>query len=120
MVRISAIVAAVFLVFGASAFAAEVTGTLIDTSCYALDKANTTNAHKGMTTACAEVCAMKGIPVGLLTDKGEVYEVQGDLAAKLNAKLVPHLAHKVTLTGEIKESDGKKTIQATALKMISK
>lgn len=119
MLKISVIVAAV-LAFQVSAFAAEVTGTLIDTSCYASDKANTTNQHKGMSAACAQNCALKGIPVGLLTDKGEVYEVQGDFAANYNAKLAPHMAHKVTLTGEIKESDGKKTIRATALKMVSK
>jgi hypothetical protein len=123
MKRLSVIAA---LVFGitTSAFAAEVTGVLVDLACYTKDKANTTNAHKGMGETCAQACAKKGGTVALVTEKGEVYEVMtmGGLAGENNAKLVPHMSHTVTLTGDVVDSKDKKTkmIHATALKMISK
>lgn len=124
MKNISLIVVAVLLGMGASAYADDVTGVLVDLACYTKDKANTTNAHKGMGETCAQACAKKGGTVALVTDKGEVYEVMtmGGLAGENNAKLVPHMAHTVTLTGAVVESKDKKTrmIHATALKMISK
>jgi putative hemolysin len=124
MKRISIMAAALVLMLSASAFAAEVTGVLVDLACYTKDKANTTNAHKGMGETCAQACAKKGGTVALVTEKGDVYEVMtmGGLAGENNAKLVPHMAHTVTLTGDVMDSKDKKTkmIHATALKMISK
>ena len=116
------LVAAIVLGFATSTFAAEVTGVLVDLACYTKDKANTTNAHKGMGETCAQACAKKGGAVALVTEKGEVYEVMtmGALQAEQNAKLVPHMSHTVTLTGDVMDEKGKKTIHATALKMISK
>ena len=100
----------------------KVTGVLVDQACYTKDHANTTMAHKGMSNTCAADCAKKGQPVTLVTDKGEVYEVMpmGNLAGDKNAKLVPHMSHKVTLTGEVMEMNGKKVIHATELAMASK
>jgi hypothetical protein len=124
MKRISIMAAALVLMLSASAFAAEVTGVLVDLACYTKDKANTTNAHKGMGETCAQACAKKGGTVALVTEKGDVYEVMtmGDLAGESNAKLVPHMSHTVTLTGDVMDAKDKKTkmIHATALKMISK
>jgi hypothetical protein len=118
------LIAAIVLGITTSAFAAEVTGVLVDLACYTQDKANTTNAHKGMGETCAQACAKKGGTVALVTEKGEVYEVMtmGALAGENNAKLVPHMSHTVTLTGDVVDSKDKKTkmIHATALKMISK
>jgi putative hemolysin len=118
------LIAAIVLGITTSAFAAEVTGVLVDLACYTQDKANTTNAHKGMGETCAQACAKKGGTVALVTQKGEVYEVMtmGALAGENNAKLVPHMSHTVTLTGDVVDSKDKKTkmIHATALKMISK
>jgi uncharacterized membrane protein len=110
------------LMVAGSALAAEVTGVLVDEACYTKDKANTTNAHKGMGDTCAQACAKKGNTVALVTEKGDVYQVMpmGDLAGDMNAKLVPHMSHKVTLTGDVMDVKGKKMIHATALKMISK
>jgi len=104
------------------ALAAEVTGILVDEACYTKDKANTTNAHKGMGDTCAQACAKQGNTVALVTEKGDLYEVMpmGDLAGDNNAKLVPHMSHKVTLTGDVMDLKDKKMIHATALKMISK
>lgn len=97
-------------------------GQLIDQTCYKLDKSNTGVDHKmpEPTPACATTCAKMGQPVALLTADGEVYTVTGDLAANNNAKLVPHMSHKVELTGDVTEKGGTMTISATSLKMISK
>jgi hypothetical protein len=124
MKKVSILIGAFLLVMSASAYAAEVTGVLVDLACYTKDKANTTNAHKGMGETCAQACAKKGGTVALVTEKGDIYEIMtmGGLAGENNAKLVPHMSHTVTLTGDVVESKDKKTrmIHATALKMISK
>ena len=52
-------IAAMVLGFGVAASAAEITGVLVDKACYTKDKANTTNAHKGMGETCAQACAKK-------------------------------------------------------------
>jgi hypothetical protein len=107
---------------GAVAFAATqtISGQLIDQTCYKQNKANTGVDHKMPedTPGCATTCAKMGLPVALLTADGKVYTVTGDLAANNNAKLVPHLSHKVELTGDVNAKDS--TIAATSLKMISK
>jgi hypothetical protein len=125
MNRVLVMAAAAVLAFSVSVVrAAEVTGVLVDKACYLQDKANTTNAHKGMGETCAQACAKKGGTVALVTEKGDVYDVMtmGSLAGENNAKLVPHMSHTVTLTGDVVDSQDKKTkmIHATALKMISK
>ena len=115
-------VAVFVLALGAMAFAATqtISGQLIDQSCYKENKTNTGVDHKmpADTPGCAITCAKMGLPVALLTTDGKVYTVTGDLAANNNAKLVPHLSHKVELTGDVNERDG--TIAASSLKMISK
>ena len=122
MKRLGALAVAVVLGWAivATAAPATVTGVLVDKACYTKDKANTSNDHKGMGATCAQDCAKKGNPVALVTDKGEVYDVTGDLAANKNEKLVAHMSHTVTLTGEVTDAGGKKAIAATALKMVSK
>lgn len=110
---------------GPSAFAATetVTGKLIDESCYAHDKTATGSDHKmgGKDVAgCAEMCAKKGQPVALLTSDGKVYTVKGGLAADNNAKLVAHMGHTVSITGDVTTASGAMTISAADLKMVSK
>jgi hypothetical protein len=99
-----------------------VTGVLVDRVCYTKDKANTTVAHKGMGDACAQECAKKGQPLALVTSTGELFTVVGDLAANKNEKLIPHLSHTVTLTGDVTGDtvNVRKTIWASELKMVSK
>jgi hypothetical protein len=101
------------LAFGKSE---AVTGQLIDLACYSLDKGNTGNHHKGQGLNCARACAAEGFAVGILTSDGRVYEVTGELTANSNAKLVPHMAQTVTLTGEVREENGKMTIAAGELR----
>jgi len=113
------------LALGAVAFAATqtISGQLIDQTCYKMDKSNTGVDHKmpsGDVKECAIACAKMGRPLALLTSDGKVYNVTGDLAANNNAKLVPHMSHKVELTGDVTDNGGTLTIAATNLKMVSK
>lgn len=59
-----------------SAFAQDdvtVQGEVIDMACY-MAKGSKGAAHK----ACAQMCAKKGVPVGVLTDAGDVYLLLDD------------------------------------------
>jgi hypothetical protein len=101
----------------AFAKAETVTGKVVDLACLFLNKDNTTKAHKGKGYSCAQACAREGFAVGILTTSGKIYEVTGDLAANKNAKLVPHMSHTVTVTGDVSEKDGQIMISASELKM---
>ncbi|HEV8345393.1 MAG TPA: hypothetical protein VGQ16_02400 [Vicinamibacterales bacterium] len=127
MRRILAVLAAVAFVMalGAPAFAKTETvkGQIVDQACYKLDKTNTGVDHKmpkGDTKDCAIGCAKAGRPLAILTADGKVYEIAGGLAADKNAKLIPHVAHTVEITGDVMDHDGKMMITADSLKMISK
>lgn len=50
-----------------------VQGEIIDMACY-MAKGSRGSAHK----ACAQMCAKKGVPIGVLTDGGEVYLLLDD------------------------------------------
>jgi len=117
--------AAFVLALGAPAFAKTETvkGQIVDQACYKLDKTNTGVDHKmpkGDTKDCAIGCAKAGRPLAILTSDGKVYEIAGGLAAEKNAKLIPHVAHTVEITGDVMDHDGKMMISADSLKMISK
>jgi hypothetical protein len=118
---------ALFVVaLGASAAAKTETvkGKIVDMSCYNMDKANNAGKDhkmpKGDTADCAIACAKAGRPMALLTDDGKVYELGGGLAADKNAKIIPHITHTVEVTGDVTEKDGKMTIAADSLKMVSR
>lgn len=60
----------------AAAFAQDevtVQGEIIDMACY-MAKGSRGPSHK----ACAQMCAKKGVPIGVLTDGGEVYLLLDD------------------------------------------
>ena len=127
MRKILAVLAAVAFVIalGAPAFAATETvkGQVVDQACYKMDKTNTGVDHKmpkGDTKDCAIGCAKAGRPLALLTSDGKVYEIAGGLAADKNAKLIPHIAHTVEITGDVMDHGGSMMISADSLKMISK
>ncbi len=93
-----------------------VKGEVIDVKCYTKD-----NTSKGADHAdCALSCAKKGSPMGVLAEDGTVYVITGDYAAEKNKKLLPYIAKNVTVTGEIGEADGQKTIAATKIENASK
>jgi hypothetical protein len=118
------IVAAFVVALGSPALAKEetVTGQIVDQTCYMKDKANAGRDHKMATDVkdCAVACAKKGAPMALLTSDGKVYQITGDLAANMNEKIVPHVAHTVEITGDVTTKDGKNMIAASNLKMISR
>jgi len=111
-------VAAFVLALGAPAFAKTETvkGELVDQTCYMKDKKNVGASHK----ECADTCAKKGAPMALLTADGKLYQITGGLAADNNAKLVAHVTHTVEITGDVSEKDGKMSISADTLKMVSR
>ena len=119
-------VAAFVVALGAPAFAKEETvkGQIVDQTCY--HERQGRQPRQGSQDAdedkdCAIECAKKGAPMALLTADGKVYQITGDLAANMNAKIVPHVAHTVEITRRRhRAKDGKKMIAATSLKMISK
>ena len=118
-------IAAFVVALAAPAFATTETvkGRIVDVSCYMKDKANNAGKDHKMpadTADCAAACAKKGAPMALLTDDGKVYQLTGGLAADKNAKIVPHVAHVVEVTGNVTEKDGKMMLEADSLKMISK
>ena len=122
-----AIVAASFLVALSAPAVAKtetVKGQVVDQSCYLMDKANNKGKdHKmktGDTADCAAACAKMGRPMALVTEDGKVYEITGGLAAEKNAKIIPHIAHTVEVTGDVTEKDGKMAIAADTLTMISR
>lgn len=101
-----------------------VTGKIIDQMCYTKDKVNNAGADHKMpadTAACAQACAKMGRPMALLTTDGRVYTLKGGLAENMNGKLIPHITHTVSVTGEVtKETDGSMSIAAAELKMVSR
>ena len=118
-------VAAFVVALAAPAFAKTETvkGRIVDMSCYTKDKANNAGKDHKMpadTADCAAACAKKGAPMAILTDDGKLYQLTGGLAAEKNAKIVPHVAHVVEVTGDVTEKDGKMMISSDALKMISR
>jgi len=101
----------------------SLTGKVVDMTCYMKDKTNNAGMDHKMpadTKDCAAACAKKGQPLAILTSDGKVYEIAGGLAENSNAKLVPHITHTVTITGDTMEMNGKTMIHASELKMVSK
>lgn len=122
MVACAVLVFAALWTAPALAASQTVTGKVIDQSCYKQDNSNTGVDHKmksGEVKDCGIACAKKGRPLALLTTDGKVYTLGGGLAANNNEKLVAHVSHTVTVTGDVTEKDGAMTIASDALKMVS-
>jgi hypothetical protein len=97
-----------------------VTGQVVDLYCYNVE----TKANAGMDhtqgRACAYACAKwEGQPVGLVTADGKVYQLAGALVANSNAKIVPHLTHTVTVTGDVSDKNGIMVLSATDVSMVT-
>ena len=69
----------------------EITGELVDISCY-LQMGGKGEGHKD----CAIKCAKDGLPVGVLTSKGEVYTII--TPSKL---LADHMAKEAKISGTL-------------------
>ncbi len=85
-----------------------VTGEVIDSWCYL------TEIMYPLGTAhhqCALWCAAGGIPVGILSDEGEVYivlKMAGDDTSVANPALLEMQTHKITVEGQAIARDGMK------------
>ena len=91
-----------------------VTGDVVSLSCYFNDKKNIGKA--GLLCALATV-KYEGNPVGIVAPDGKVYQLAGGLVANRNAKAVPLLGHKATVTGEVTEKAGIMVITADDAKL---
>lgn len=111
-----------------------VRGSLVCRTCYLKDKANAEMTHydvpeydEGTPDFCAKVCSMKGMPLALLTDEGELYTLTGKLAARgdvlsverrviranePNAALVNHLTHTIIVAGVVSNKNGELILDA--------
>ena len=87
-----------------------VKGEVIDVQCYAKKAENMGADHEN----CALSCAKRGAKMGVLTEDG-IYVIAGDYTAENNKKLLPYVAKNVTITGDVTDQDGAKTINATKI-----
>ena len=92
-------------------------------SCYNKDKSNTGVDHKmpeGRHEGLRHRLRQGRPAAGLADADGKVYQISGGLAAEKNAKLIAHISHTVSITGDVMDhGGGKMMISADSLKMIS-
>ncbi|HVU15483.1 MAG TPA: hypothetical protein VHD32_01050 [Candidatus Didemnitutus sp.] len=101
-----------------SAFAApegptvKVKGEVVDLWCY-LEGGDHGADHRD----CAVACAKAGNPVGLLTDKGEIYVMMGIKDHQPGREvLIDKMAETVTVEGTLVKKGGVQVIYVTAVK----
>ena len=98
--------------------ARTVTGHVVCLVCYSRNPANTGADHDSG-RMCAHACIKwEGNPAGVVTNDGKVYQLAGGIVANNNARILPHIAHTVSVTGEIYEKDGMTMIRADDVKTI--
>ena len=89
-----------------------VTGQVVCLVCYARDNGNIGADHDSG-KVCAQACIKwEGNPAGIVAADGKVYQLTGGVVANNNAKVLPHIARKVTVTGEVYDKDGMTMIRA--------
>jgi len=100
MKRCATLVGAALLAWlAAPAVAADtVTGEVVDLACYMVHpESSKGSGHK----KCAETCAKKGLPIGILTDDKQVYLLLEDHDnPKPYAQAKDKAAEKITVEGE--------------------
>jgi len=76
----------------------EISGTVVDMSCKLVYNLSGEEMHR----ECAQVCADRGIPLGILADDGTFYlPVSAAMpGAGANEQLRPHAEHHVTIRGK--------------------
>lgn len=89
-----------------------VTGQVVCLVCYARNKANIGADHDSG-RMCAQACIKwEGNPAGIIDANGKVYQLTGAVAANNNARVLPHIARRASVTGEVYEKDGMTMIRA--------
>ena len=96
----------------AKAKTVTLTGEVIDTGCY-LAHAAAGEKHK----ECAAKCIAAGMPMGLLTAKGDLYLLTPPHQnTEAYAKVKEWAGAQVEITGEMNERNGMKSIEVTGSK----
>jgi hypothetical protein len=108
------LIAALGLVIPAVAGADSVTGEVVDLSCYLHHPATSRGAtHR----KCAETCAKKGLPMGLLGEDGSVVLLLEDHGnPKAYADAIGKAAETITVDGEKVTQGGMTGIVVEAVK----
>jgi hypothetical protein len=89
-----------------------VTGQVVCLVCYARNKTNIGADHDSG-RMCAQACVKwEGNPAGIVDANGKVYQLAGDVVANNNARVLPHIARRASVTGEVYEKDGMTMIRA--------
>ena len=114
-VRLLGIVGATagLLVLGAAARAADsVTGEVVDLACYLPHESKGAGHRK-----CAQTCAAKGMPLGLLTDDNQLYLVLEDHEnPSAYAQVKQKAAEKITVEGDKATQGGLQAIVVESVK----
>ncbi len=108
--------ALLLLGFAGMVFAGEETlkGEILDLSCYMSQ-----GAHGKEHQKCAQSCINRGIPMGLLTEKGEVYLLlENHKQAEAYATAKSNAAETVEIKGTVSEKGGIKSITVNACSKI--
>lgn len=92
-----------------------ITGTVVDMSCKLVYNLSGEEMHR----ECAQVCADRGIPLGILADDGTFYlPVSAAMPGEgANAQLRPHAEHQVTVRGKKIERGGMNSIIIESISM---
>ena len=97
-----------------------VTGKVIDLVCHTRNPANTELDHDAG-RVCATACIKwEGNPAGILTADGKLYQLAGGVLGKNNTEIADHIAHMVTITGNVYEKAGMTMLSSDTLTMVSK
>lgn len=83
-------------------------GKIVDIACL-LTHNSQGEAHK----SCAQECALKGLPFGILAEDGLIYQIipNGHMEPKeVNATLIPFLEEKVVIVGSVFERNGVRVV----------
>lgn len=108
MIKRTALALALVLMIGTTAMAAgqmpmeKLTGTVIDTACYAGMK------HGAEEEGCTEMCLNMGVPASVLTDSGDVIMLMpmADSNPEPYNKVKEFASQKVEITGMAAERGG--------------
>ncbi len=102
------VAAGLLLAHGAQGKEVELKGEIIDLQCYLVHPENSQGADHAK---CAQACINKGLPVGLLTEKGELYVLLGAGHDSAKTAVADHAGMTVTVKGVLVEQNGVKAIQ---------
>src|SRR5262249_40019903 len=91
-------------------------GEIVDLACY-MAKGSRGLGHK----PCAVLCASKGLPIGLLTDKGELFLLLGDDQNLSGYEAAKQLAgDQVEIQGKKFNKEGMASIAVAAVKLAAR